>query len=99
MKHVRGDPFHSQTQGKIERWHRPLKDRILLENYYLPRGLEAQVEAFVDHYNHQRYHKSRKKLTPADAYFGRAEAIIKQREWIKRKTIDQRRLHHRKTAA
>jgi hypothetical protein len=33
------------TQGKIERWHQTLKNRILLENYYLPRDLEAQIEA------------------------------------------------------
>ncbi|MEJ6596039.1 IS3 family transposase [Parasphingorhabdus sp.] len=99
MRHVRGAPFHPQTQGKIERWHQTLKNRILLENYYLPGDLEAQIEAFVEHYNHQRYHESLKNVTPADAYFGRAESIIKQRERIKRKTIEQRRLLHRKLAA
>ena len=99
MCHVRGAPFHPQTQGKIERWHQTLKNRILLENYFLPGDLETQIEAFVEHYNHQRYHESLKNVTPADAYFGRAEAIIKQRERIKRKTIEQRRLQHRKLAA
>ena len=99
MRHVRGAPFHPQTQGKIERWHQTLKNRVLLENYYLPGDLEAQVEAFVEHYNHQRYHESLSNVTPADAYFGRAEAIIKRRERIKRKTIEQRRLQHRKLAA
>ena len=99
MRHVRGAPFHPQTQGKIERWHQTLKNRILLENYYLPGDLEAQVEAFVEHYNHQRYHESLKNVTPADAYFGRAESIIKQRERIKRKTIEHRRLQYRKIAA
>ncbi|MXP13623.1 IS3 family transposase [Altererythrobacter confluentis] len=99
MRHVRGAPFHPQTQGKIERWHQTLKNRILLENYFLPGDLEAQVEAFVKHYNHQRYHESLKNVTPADAYFGRAETIIKQRERIKRKTIEHRRLQHRKLAA
>ena len=99
MSHVRGAPFHPQTQGKIERWHQTLKNRILLENYYLPGDLEAQIEAFVEHYNHQRYHESLSNVTPADAYFGRAETIIKQRERIKRKTIEQRRLHHSKLAA
>ena len=99
MRHVRGAPFHPQTQGKIERWHQTLKNRILLENYYLPGDLETQIEAFVEHYNHQRYHESLNNVTPADAYFGRAQAIIKQRERIKRKTIEQRRLHHRKIAA
>ena len=99
MSHVRGAPFHPQTQGKIERWHQTLKNRILLENYYLPGDLEAQIAAFVDHYNHQRYHESLDNVTPADAYFGRAETIIKQRERIKRQTIEHRRLQHRKLAA
>lgn len=99
MSHVRGAPMHPQTQGKIERWHQTLKNRILLENYFLPGDLEAQIEAFVEHYNHQRYHESLANVTPADAYFGRAPAIIKQRERIKRQTIEHRRLQHRMLAA
>jgi transposase InsO family protein len=47
-------------KGKIERWHQTLKNRILLENYYLHGELEAQVAAFVDHYNHRRAHESLK---------------------------------------
>ena len=99
MSHVRGAPFHPQTQGKIERWHQTLKNRILLENYFLPGDLEAQIEAFVEHYNHLRYHESLNNVTPADAYFGRPKSIIKQRERIKRQTIEHRRLQHRKIAA
>ena len=99
MSHVRGAPMHPQTQGKIERWHQTLKNRICLENYFLPGDLEARIEAFVEHYNHQRYHESLNNVTPADAYFDRAPAIIKQRERIKRQTIEYRRLQHRKLAA
>ncbi|WP_299832583.1 IS3 family transposase [uncultured Roseobacter sp.] len=99
MKHSRGAPYHPQTQGKIERWHQALKNRILLENYFLPGDLEAQIEAFVDHYNNQRYHESINNVTPADVYFGRDKAILKQRERIKRKTLEARRLHHRQHAA
>src|SRR5271154_5103964 len=51
IEHVRGAPYHPQTQGKIERWHQTLKNRILLEHYYLPGDLERQVAAFVAHYN------------------------------------------------
>jgi transposase InsO family protein len=97
MSHVRGAPFH--PQGKIERWHQTLKNRILLENYFLPGDLEAQIAAFVEQYNHQRYHESLDNVTPADAYFGRAQTIIKQRERIKRQTIKHRRLQHRRLAA
>jgi putative transposase len=99
MDHVRGAPYHPQTQGKIERWHQTLKNRILLENYYLPGDLRQQIDAFVDHYNHRRYHESLQNLTPADVYFGRGQTILKQRERIKRKTIETRRLLHRKSAA
>jgi hypothetical protein len=63
MEHTRGAPCHPQTQGKIERWHQTLKNRILLENYFLPGDLEQQVAAFVDHYNHRRYHESLDNLT------------------------------------
>jgi putative transposase len=95
MHHIRGAPCHPQTQGKIERWHQALKNRILLEHYYLPGELEAQVAGFVDHYNHHRVHESLDNLTPADVYFGRGEAILLDRRRIKRQTIRQRRsLHH-----
>ena len=87
MEHVRGAPYHPQTQGKIERWHQTLKNRILLENYYLPGDLEAQIGAFVEHYNHRRYHESLGNLTPADVYFGRGQTILLERERIKRQTI------------
>ena len=99
MQHTRGAPYHPQTQGKIERWHQTLKNRILLENYYLPGDLEAQVDAFVAHYNHRRYHESLGNLTPADVYFGRGQTILLKREKIKRQTIEHRRLQHRKSAA
>ena len=94
MQHVRGAPYHPQTQGKIERWHQTLKNRILLENYYLPGDLEHQVAAFVEHYNHGRYHESLGNLTPADVYLGRGEAILLERERIKLQTIANRRLQH-----
>ena len=99
MDHVRGAPYHPQTQGKIERWHQTLKNRILLENYFLPGDLENQIAAFVDHYNNQRYHESLGNVTPADVYFGRNTAIIERRKRIKRLTIENRRLSHQRHAA
>jgi putative transposase len=87
------------AQGKIERWHQTLKNRIPLENYFLPGDLEAQIEALVAHYNHQRYHESLSNLTPADVYFGRGEVILMERARIKRQTIQSRRLQHQTQAA
>jgi putative transposase len=99
MDHVRGAPLHPQTQGKIERWHQTLKNRILLENYFLPGDLERQIGAFVEHYNHHRYHESLGNLTPADVYFGRDQAVIERRIRIKEMTIRNRRLRHHSQAA
>jgi transposase InsO family protein len=99
MTHTRGAPNHPMTQGKIERWHQTMKNRVLLENYFLPGDLERQIGAFVEHYNHRRYHESIGNLTPADVYLGRRAAILERREAIKRKSIAHRRLLHRQANA
>lgn len=99
MDHIRSAPCHPQTQGKIERWHQTLKNRLLLEHYYLPGELERQIEAFIDHYNHCRYHESLDNLTPADVYAGRGTAILRERQRIKQLTIQNRRLIHHRNAA
>ena len=56
----------------MTRWHQTLKNRILLENYYLPGELEAQIEAFIADYNHLRYHESISNLTPPTSTLGGA---------------------------
>lgn len=99
MNHFRGAPLHPQSQSKIERWHPTLKNRILLENYYLPGNLEQKISDFVAHYNHLRYHESIGNLTPADVYFGRGQTILLKRERTKSDAIKTRRLHHRGGAA
>ena len=99
MDHVRGAPYQAMTQGKIERWHQTLKNRILLDHYYLPGDLEAEIDAFVGHCNHNRYHESFGILTPADAYFGRGQIILLQSERIKRQTFEQRHLQHQRRVA
>jgi putative transposase len=83
MTHTRGQPYHPMTQGKIERYHRSLKNRILLENYYLPGQLEVRLAEFVSFYNNRRYHESLGNITPADIYFGCGPAILERRQNIK----------------
>ena len=94
MTHTRGRPYHPQTQGKIERWHRSMKNQILLNNYYLPAELQEQLQQFVTYYNHERYHESLDNLTPADVFYGRGQAILDQREKIKLNTLAIRRKMH-----
>lgn len=91
MKHVRGAPAHPQTQGKIERYHRSMKNVLKLENYYNPEELKQAINMFVHHYNNKRYHESLKNLTPSDVYFGRADELLKRIRKIKNDTMNQRR--------
>ena len=95
MAHTRGKPYHPMTQGKIERWHRSMKNEILLENYDLPGQLESAIGRLVEYYNHQRYHESLNNLTPADVYNRRGTSILRMRRKIKQRTLNERRRLHR----
>ena len=57
------------------------------------------MAALIEQYNHRRYQVSLDNLTPADVYFGRGAHILKRREEIKRRTIEQRRRRHFNAAA
>ena len=94
IEHTRGSPYHPMTQGKIERYHRSMKNIVKLQNYYSPWELERELASFVEFYNHQRYHEALDNMTPADIYFGRQKEVLSKREEIKRRTLQQRRLHN-----
>jgi putative transposase len=94
MEHTRSAPYHPMTQGKIERYHRSMKNIVNLQNYYLPTQLEIEIGSFVQYYNHERYHESLDNLTPADVYFGRAKEVLTKRDHIKKQTLQQRRLQN-----
>jgi len=96
MDQLHGRPFHPQTQGKIERYHRTMKNVVKLHHYYMPEELEAALKDFVEYYNHQRYHESLQNLTPADVYTGRGEMILHERKRIKMETLKQRKLNYEK---
>ncbi len=91
IRQIHGKPMHPMTQGKIERYHRSLKNIICLDNYYLPEELEDQIRLFNAHYNNYRYHESLGNVTPADVFFGRQNNILQRREWAKHKTEQIRR--------
>jgi len=79
------------TQGKIERWHRSMKNQVLLEKYYLPGDLKVRISEFVNYCNAERYRESLNNLTPEDVYIGRGKIVITRRKRIKQKMIEQRR--------
>jgi len=96
MEHTRSAPYHPQTQGKIERYHRSMKNIIKLQNYYLPGELEYEIDKFVKYYNNERYHESLNNVTPADKYFGNDKQILSKRDRIKRETMKLRKYYNLK---
>ena len=91
LQHIRSAPYHPMTQGKIERYPRSRKNVVKLRNYYYPWELEQAIEAFVEYYNHERYHEALDNLTPADVYSGKSEEVLSRREKIKQQTLHKRR--------
>ena len=94
MAHIRGAAYHPMTQGKIERYHRSMKNEIKLQHYYMPGELELEIERFVQYYNNERYHESLKNVRPADVYFGRNKRIETRREQLKRQTLQLRKIQN-----
>jgi len=94
MCHTRGKPYHPMTQGKIERYHRTMKNVVKLQNYYVPWDLEQELEKFVRWYNQERYHESLENLTPEDVYLGRGREIQTARQRLKAQTLRQRRWYN-----
>lgn len=91
MTHTRGAPYHPQTQGKIERYHRSMKNVVKLENYYYPWDLKKAIKQFVEYYNNDRYHEALDNVTPADMFYGRHEEIMDKRQLIKQQTLQRRK--------
>jgi putative transposase len=97
LAHTRSAPYHPMTQGKIERYHRSLKNVVKLDHYYTPWELERAIARFVEDYNHRRYHESLQNVTPADMYHGRQATILARRDRIKRRTLLRRKRENLQT--
>jgi putative transposase len=90
IRHIYCSPHHPQTNGKIERFHEPLKRRLNLLVYTTPGSLRRAMADFIDFYNHRRYHEGIGNVAPADVYYGRRDRILEQRRALKKATIVER---------
>jgi putative transposase len=93
--HITASPFHPQTNGKIERYHRSLKEEINQLPYDLPGELREAIKAFIDYYNYRRYHEGLGNVTPNDVYTGRHLEILQARRELKRRTLQERKDYNR----
>jgi len=99
LRHLHARAHHPQTIGKIERWHRTLKDVVTLVVHLSPDQLRQAIAKFVHYYNRERYHEALHNVTPDDVYYGRREAILARRKQLRIRTMVARRQHYRQTQA
>lgn len=80
MTHVRTSPYYPESNGKIERWHREMKQTIRPK---APQSLEDArriVGQFVETYCYRRLHSAIGYVTPFDRYLGIDVALVNGRK-------------------
>lgn len=89
VKHIFGAPYHPQTQGKVERFNRTLKEKVNLWVYRTPEDLQAAITRMVEAYN-DTPHEALKNVSPNDVYAGRKDEVLERRARIKLETMARR---------
>ena len=86
---------HSQTNGKLDRYHQSIKYEVDQVPYEVPSELKVSIAGFVDYYNNRRYHKTPGNVTPDDVLHEKREGVMIKRREVKAQTLASRKRYTR----
>jgi putative transposase len=90
IRHIFGKPYHPQTQGKVERFNRRIKEGVCLLVYCSPDELRTAIKEGIERYN-ATPHEALKNVSPNDVYAGKKEEVLKARAEKKARTLARRK--------
>jgi putative transposase len=93
IRHIFGRPYHPQTQGKIERLNRRIKEKVCLMVHTSPGELQKAIDEFFETYN-ATPHEGLKNVSPNDVYDGKRDEILARRAEIKRRSLERRKQYN-----
>ena len=85
---------HSQTNGKLDRYHQSIKYEVDQVPYEVPSELEVAISGLVDYYNNRRYHKTPGNVTPDDVLHEKREGVMIKRREVKAQTLASRKRYN-----
>ena len=99
MTHVRTSPLYPQLNGKIERWHKSLREERIRPG--TPLSLDDAlrlVQGYVDHYNNVRLNSATGYITPKEMLAGRQQEIHAERDRKLEAARKQRQIRRQQAA-
>ena len=92
IQHVLARVKHPQTMGKIERYHRTLRQECLNHHVFTdPLDARRTMRAYNQEYNRRRKHQGINRVTPEQRYDGSYVKILEERNTLRKKIIHMRR--------
>ncbi|PIU58308.1 MAG: integrase, partial [Deltaproteobacteria bacterium CG07_land_8_20_14_0_80_38_7] len=92
LTHVRTSRNYPQSNGKIERFHRTLKDECLSKQSLIDLDdAKQQIVRYIDKYNTKRLHSALNYLTPEDYLLGRVESRLNERNLKLNQAVENRK--------
>lgn len=94
LAHVRTSVRYPQSNGKIERFHRTLKEECLSRKSLIDLvDARQQIAEYIQIYNTKRLHSALYYLTPEDFLLGKVDTRLEERNRKLKQAVENRKLY------